>query len=119
MKTVKRENSYSPAEFYRRQLEEIINFKNRILTESDVTLMAYLKVHEYNYSSALLKDRIFTNASSIKNTVAKLTKLGFLVKDDGLKINPKIKLQEEDFVLISIYKVDTTQEEVYHKYYRK
>ena len=119
MKAVKREYNLSPVEFYRCQLEEIINFPVKKLTHTDVTLMAYVKVHGANYLTTLMEDRIFTNPLSVKNTVSKLTRAKVLIKDNGLHINPKIILQEEDFVQMTVFKKDENLTQVYHKYYQK
>lgn len=119
MIAVKREHTLSPVEFYRCQLEEIINFPVRKLTHTDVTLMAYVKVFKDDYLNRLMEDRIFTNPASIKNTVSKLTKSKVLFKDNGLHLNPKIALQDEDFVQMTVYKRDESKQEVYHKYYQK
>lgn len=119
MKVVKREHTLSPVEFYRCQLEQIINFPVKKLTHTDVTLMAYVKVHGANYLTCLMDDRIFTNPLSIKNTVSKLTRAKVLIKDNGLQLNPKIVLQEEDFVQMTVFKKDENLKEVYHKYYQK
>ena len=119
MKVVKRSYELSPVEFYRYQLEEIINFKYKRLTHTDITLMAYLKVFDKDYENSLMRDRIFTNPLSIKNTVSKLKKAGYLIKGDALTLNPKISLQNEDFVQVTTFTRNDSLTEVFHKYYQK
>lgn len=120
MKAVKRKYELSPVEFYRRQLEEIINYKYKILTHTDITLMAYIKVYSKDYEINLMRDRIFTNPLSIKNTVSKLKKGGFILKEgDSYILNTKILLQDEDFVQMTTFVRNDSLTEVYHKYYQK
>lgn len=120
MVKTKREYDLSPVEFYKFQLNQIINHTVQVVTTTDITLVAYLHVYGESFQDQLLQDRIFINPISIKNAISKLVKLGFLVKENKqIKINPAIILVEEDFVQINIVRKDPSKTEVYHKYYKK
>lgn len=125
MQKIKREYKLSPIEFYRFQLNNIINGGLPTLSQTDITILAYIYIHGIDSQHLLLTDRIFTHPKSVTNAISSLIQRGYIIKTqiekgrNTLTLNPNIKLLSEDFIQISIVTLDPNSEEVYHKYYRK
>lgn len=126
-KILKRTYTLSPIEFYRFQLDQIINSKYDILNSTQITILAYIKVYGLKASDMILKDRILTSYNSVKNYFTWLNSKGYIFKEQGEKkntyinigVNPKIKLEDSDFVQLTEIKLNAESEEVYHPNFRK
>lgn len=115
-KLFKREYNVSPVEFYRIQLGFICQGVN----ETKLTILAYL--YYYGYQEAvkkILEDRIVVSMSSLYNFISTLRKEGLVVGyTDELKLVEGIKLVDDPHVTLFYFNIDTTKDEVGHKYFR-
>jgi len=127
---LKRSYTLSSIEFYKFQLNQIINSKVNQLNDTDLTILAYIHIFGKNSTEVILRDRILTNLNSVRNYISRLTKRGYLHKvyeDDPSKkhsytdiiLNPKIKLLSQNYVQVSVVQLDPESDEVYHVNYRK
>lgn len=129
-KVIKKQYILSPLEFYKYQLEQTINYKHRVLNDTDLLVLAYIHVYGKEFGKELLKDRILTHANSVTNYLGNLVKSGFAIKiydesDESkrkaftdVKVNPQITILDDSFVQITQIIKDETSEEVYSKNYR-
>lgn len=113
----KREYSLGKVEFIKYQLNQSINVPEPTLNETYLTVLAYIYVYKEQAKDRLLQDKILTSMNSIVNYIGFLKKLSYIDPVTKL-LNPKIMLAESDFVIINTVKLDTTNEKVYHPYYK-
>ena len=115
-KLFKRVYDVSPVEFYRIQL----GFICKDVNETKLTILAYL--YYYGYQEAvrkILEDRIVVSMSSLYNFISTLRKEGLVVGyTDELKLVDDIKLVDDPHVTLFYFNIDTTKDEVGHKYFR-
>ena len=128
---IKREYKLSPIEFVKFQLNEIINSTVDYLSSTDITLLSYIFWYKDDATDALVRDRIFTNPASVTNSITRLSKQGYLLKEEKPKtgqkgksgyrvfLNPKIEIITENFTQVTILTIDTESKDVYHKYFKK
>lgn len=138
MKKFYREYTLPKIEFIKFQLDQIINFKNNILNQTEITVLAYVYLYGVNAQNKILEDRILTNVNSIINYISRLNIQGYIIKErlqeelieegdkkpgkkpyTSLKLNSQITIVEEDYIQISNVKLDTDSDQVYHPNFRK
>jgi DNA-binding MarR family transcriptional regulator len=133
MKKFKREYRLSKVEFIKFQLDQSINHTSTKLTNTDLIILTYVYLYNLDCHKRLLEDRILTNPNSVINYLAKLTRAGYIVKEEdttdvkhrgkraysSIKLNPSIMLTEEDFIQVSVVTLDESSDKVYHPNFRR
>ena len=114
----KREYILPKIEFYKYQLNRSINCPVPVLNDTDITILAYIYVYGDKTTDMIIRDRILTSRNSCVNYIVKLKKMGYAEKIDTLKLNPYLKISDEDFVEI-VKVIVTDEKKVYHPYFRE
>ena len=108
----------STVEFYKKQLEEILE-KIPNINDTKLYLLAYIKTYGEDYKEHVLKSRICTSLESVSNFESSLRKMNLLHGYwPDAKLNPDIKLIDSDHLVLAVFKkVDT--DEINHRNYQK
>lgn len=132
MKKLYRSYKLPKIEFIKCQLDQIINFEQTILNQTEITVLAYVYCFGIDAKDKLFQDRILTNAGSVPNYISRLTRLGYLVKEENseathrgkkgysdIYINPDFKILDENFIQVSVIEIDPDSDMVYHPNFRR
>lgn len=119
-KILKKEYHLPPIEFVKFQLNNIINFPIPVLNDTNITILAYIYYHGPDAKRKIVEDRILTSNNSCINYIGTLTAQRYLIRtDNGVELNPRLFIQDADYIQVNVVKIDTTSNEVYHPYYKK
>lgn len=132
MKKFKRDYKLPKIEFIKFQLDQTINHSQKLLNDTELTILSYVHCYGMNCKDRLFNDRILTNVNSIINYLSKLTIRGYIVKEvasdaphrgkkgySDISLNPNLQITEEDFIQVSVVQLDPDSDEVYHPHFRK
>lgn len=122
MIALKKEFSFSPVEFYKFQLYQLINVPIPVLNETNITVLAYVHVYKEEASYKIIKDRILTSINSCYNYFSTLKNMGYLIKEDGDKsyyLNPQMHIEDNDYLYIIKVGKDESNSTVNHPYYEE
>lgn len=120
IKKLMREYRLPPIEFVKFQLYQAINFPIPVLNETNITILAYIYYYGPEAKRKIVEDRILTSNNSCVNYIGTLITQNYLQRVNGeVILNPKILIQNEDFIQVNVVRIDTSKDEVYHPYYKK
>lgn len=109
-----------PIEFIKFQLNQAINVPIPLLNETNLTILAYVYYYGPEAKKKIVEERILSSTNSCINYFGTLIAQGYLIRDETeVKLNPKILIQDADYIQINVVKLDNTKYEVYHPYYKK
>lgn len=132
LKKFRRDYKLPRIEFVKFQLDQTINHTQKILNDTEITILSYIYCYGMDANDKIYKDRILTNMNSVINYVSKLTRAGYLIKEPALEsttvgkkgysniyLHPNLKITDEDFIQVSVVTLDHESDEVFHPHFRK
>lgn len=132
LKKFRRDYKLPRIEFVKFQLDQTINHTQKILNDTEITILSYIYCYGMDANDKIYKDRILTNMNSVINYVSKLTRAGYLIKEPAIEstgvgkkgysniyLNPNLRITDEDFIQVSVVTLDHESDEVFHPHFRK
>jgi hypothetical protein len=111
------EEKLSKVEFYKRQLDIILQDKGT--TETKKYILAYFIVYGKDYKEKVLESRISTSQDSMNNYESALRRENLIHGHwPDAVLNPDINLVHTPYVLISQYSFDEEQDHVNHRNFK-
>ena len=95
----------SPTEFFKKQLEDILE-KVPNINNTKLHLLSYIHHYGQGYKQKVLEDGICTSMESINNFESSLRKMNLLHGYwPDAHLNPDIKLESKNAMILSFYKI--------------